>query len=131
MKKRVLPASIAWLAVIVFIINLAAMKFFWYYSISWFDMFMHSLGGFWLGLFFFWLIPVRIVSLKFILQAMGGVLLVGIFWEIFELFTQQYIAGNPFSLPDTISDLFFDLAGGFLALIYSFRKVSPASGNKV
>jgi hypothetical protein len=36
----------------MFVADLAATKFFWYYSISWFDMLMHFSGGLWVGLFF-------------------------------------------------------------------------------
>ena len=39
-------------------------------------------------------------------------------WEVFEIIFNNIIAGNSFDLPDTLSDIFFDLSGGLCAILY-------------
>jgi hypothetical protein len=82
---------------------------------------MHFLGGFWLGLVFIYLFPLQDLSFKSILKISLFLLLVGIGWEVFEIFTKNYITQNPFNALDTISDIFFDLAGGASAIFYCYN----------
>ena len=119
----------------IFTADIMAQKFYWYYSIWWFDMPMHFLGGFWVGLFFFWFfstkyLPIFQLSLekidfKLTWKILLFVLFLGISWEIFEIYVNNYIGKTPFNLLDTISDIFFDLAGGSFALFYVFRRSIP------
>ena len=85
-------------------------------------MSMHFTGGFWLGLAMTWLLYTVDLSPKFVLKIILSVLLFGVLWEIFEILVNNIIAQNPFSLLDTISDIFFDLSGGFCAILYLWRK---------
>ena len=98
------------------------MKFHWYYSLPWFDMLMHFLGGLWLGLAFVWLYPAGTSYLKII----AGVLLVGIFWEIFELIVNNYFPNEPLDWGDTLSDLSFDMLGGGVAVFYLINQKRDA-----
>jgi hypothetical protein len=63
------------------------------------------------------------------------VLILGILWELFEVLTHNYIARDLFNTLDTVSDLFFDLAGGafavFYFLFYLSKKIMPVVANKV
>jgi VanZ family protein len=131
MTRKQLGLLVLSLVFFIFFANLAAMKFFWYYSIGWFDMFMHFLGGFWLGCLLLWLFRVEQMSLQSSFFILGGVLVVGVLWEIFEVFFHQYIAGSPFDLRDTLSDLFFDFAGGLLSLLVFSGKIMPNRGGAV
>lgn len=129
MNKKKLFSRIALLIVFISITNFLAMKFYWYSSIWYFDMFMHFMGGFWLGLgflaLFFYKKPFRVsdFNFSFIFKIILGVLLIGIFWEIFEILVDKTISHNGFNTLDTFSDLFFDLAGGLFAIFYFLKRL--------
>jgi len=90
-------------------------------------MIMHFLGGFWIGLTFFYFFPNTLesqkLSLGLILKIILGVLLIGIAWEIFEFIFNNYFAQNPFNSLDTTSDIFFDIAGGAFAILYFLKRI--------
>ncbi len=98
-------------------------------------MVMHFLGGLWQGIFFLWYFsivcmpflrrPIEGISRKTLWYVLLFVLFVGICWEAGEFLTFNSIGGDPFSITDTISDIFFDLAGGAFAIIYAFKKIMP------
>ncbi len=113
----------------IFLLNYLAMSFYWYSSIWYFDMIMHFLGGIWLGLAFIWLFKIEKISFKLILKIILGVLLISILWEVFEIILDKNITGNSFNTLDTISDISFDLAGGFFAVLYFLRKIMSIKKN--
>lgn len=123
MDRKDLLKRLAYLVFFIFLVNFFANKFYWYYSIWYFDMIMHFLGGFWLGLVYLYFFSPRGSFSKSILQASLFVLLLGLGWEVFEFLVNNYIAQNPFDIIDTTSDIFFDLAGGVLAILYCFKKL--------
>ena len=124
-RKRLLK-HLVFLVFFIFIANLLAQQFYWYFSIWYFDMFMHFLGGFWVGLVFLWFFSRESTSLEPFLQlifkVIFAVLMVGILWEIFEISIDKIIIQNPFNALDTFSDIFFDLTGGLVAVLYFFKK---------
>lgn len=130
MDKRKLLKYIVFLMFVIFLANNIALKFYWYYSISWFDMLMHFLGGLWVGLFFSYIFYDKNPFFKQLLTVILCVLSVGILWEIFEFFIGA-IAHDPFSIRDTTSDIFFDLAGGLFAIFYCLKKTMPAKSSIV
>jgi len=135
MVSKNLFKRILYLILFIFVANYLANKFYLYSSIWYFDMIMHFLGGLWLGLLVIWFLYSEITSsgfsLKLILKILLGVFLIGVFWEIFEIIFNNIIAQSPFNTLDTISDIFFDLAGGTFAVLYCFRKCMIFSKNKV
>jgi len=106
----------------IFLLNYLAMKFYWYSSIWYFDMPMHFLGGFWLGLAILWFFKIKEISSVLILKIILGVLFIGILWEFFEVIVNNYTTQNLFNLLDTLSDLSFDVSGGMFAMLYFFKK---------
>ena len=140
-KKLLRP--LFFLMLLIFTANSLALAFHWYYSIWWFDMLMHFLGGLWEGLFFIWffsspdigeslrLSPEPKNFTRLITKTVLFVLLIGVLWEFFEFFTNNYIGSDPFNILDTVSDIFFDLAGGTFAVLYFFEKTIFSSENKV
>lgn len=86
-------------------------------------MFMHFLGGFWLGLASIYLFSIKENSLKSILKILFIVLLIGIGWEVFEIYIDKFITQNSFDFLDTISDLLFDLLGGLSAILYFKKRI--------
>ena len=51
------------------------------------------------------------------------VFLIGFFWEIFEILVDKSITQDSFNILDTTSDMFFDLAGGGLSIIYFLKRI--------
>jgi hypothetical protein len=133
-RKRVFK-NMAYLIIPLFLVNYIANKFYWYYSIWYFDMIMHFWGGICLGLALVWFLSYKNLSLelnlKLIFKILLGVLLVGVLWEIYEVLFNNIIAQNPFNLLDTISDLFFDLAGGAFIILFFFKIIMFKKENKV
>jgi hypothetical protein len=98
---------------------------------------MHFLGGFLSGLVFIFILSSKSFSHKsyttFILKILLGVLIIGISWEVFEFSANTYFVKNLFLINklDSISDIFFDLAGGMGAIVYYLRRIVFTSENSV
>ena len=134
MSRKKLFRRILYLILFILIINFLANKFYWYSSIWYFDMLMHFLGGFWVGLAYFYLFSTKGKPFDFTqttYTAIIAVLLVGLSWEIFEFLVDKTIAQNGFNFLDTTSDLLFDLAGGGTAVFYFFKRIMLSRENKV
>jgi len=86
-------------------------------------MLMHFLGGFWLGLAFFWFFGKTEIKINIIFKIMFFTLLSILFWEIFEISVDKIITKNSFNLIDTLSDLSFGLAGVLLAVFYLEKRI--------
>ncbi|KKQ07014.1 MAG: hypothetical protein US18_C0027G0007 [Parcubacteria group bacterium GW2011_GWB1_36_5] len=122
-----------WLVSLIFFILLVhslALKFYWYFTIWWLDMFVHFLGGFWIGLVALWFFSKKFKFLTeskafigIILKILFFVLLVGIGWEVFEILVNDVIAKDSFDYLDILSDLFFDLVGGAFVTLFFFKKI--------
>jgi len=128
-RKHLLP--IVLLMFFMFFTHKGAEKFYWYNSVSYFDMIMHFLGGLWLGLFFTYVYSINKINLGQITIILSSVLLIGLSWEVFEFIVNNVIAKTPFDLLDTISDIFWDLMGGFISILYFLKKVMPVSKNNM
>lgn len=122
MDRKKLFIRLTLLILCIFVLNFIATKLYWYSSIWWFDMPMHFLGGFWLGLALLWLFPIDEPALKKVFKIALGVLVIGFAWELFEIVVNNIFAQNPFDLIDTTSDIFFDISGGFASTIYILYK---------
>ena len=131
MDRKKLSIRLVSLIVFFFLINSLANYFYWFYSIWWFDMPMHFLGGFWWGLVFVWFYRVEEISPASIFGIILSVLFVGVLWEIFEFFFYNFIAQNSFNILDTISDVCLDLAGAFFALMYFKLRMDPVRSPSV
>lgn len=123
MNRGKLLRHIVFLMFFIFFLYVANFKFHWDYSISWFDELMHLLAGFWIGLFFIYFFSRKNPASSSILTVLFWVLFVGILWEFFEYFL-IVISHDSFNLVDTLSDILFDLAGGYLALIFCYNRTN-------
>ncbi len=131
MDRKRLFKILAYLIILIFLVNYVAVKLYWYNSIWYFDMIMHFLGGFWLSLALLWLFFKKDLSLKLIFKIFLGVLLIGVLWEVYEILVNNTFAQNPFNTLDTISDIFFDLSGGVFAILYFLKRTMLLKENKV
>jgi len=126
MDSKKLFKRLTILILFIFVINFFADKFYWYYSIWWFDMPMHFLGGFFVGLVLIWFLSYKNfspeLSFDLFFKIFLGILLIGIGWEIFEILFNNIIAQNSFNILDTVSDICFDASGGLYAILYIWKK---------
>lgn len=122
MNREKLLKHLVSLMFFVFLLDFLAKQFHWYFSVWYFDMLMHFLGGFWVALFFLYVFYDRNPFLKKLLVVILGVLFIGILWEFFEIYL-NVISGEFFSISDTLSDIFFDLSGGLCAILYIWKRL--------
>jgi uncharacterized membrane protein YjdF len=95
-----------------------------YFSVWWWDIPTHFLGGVWVGLCAGWLFALNKKKIT-VAQCAFFALAVGAGWEVFE--HMEAVAGNIF-MPywvDTTKDLIIDTLGGMLAgfLMLRIQKV--------
>ncbi|MBP6866324.1 MAG: hypothetical protein KBC12_02145 [Candidatus Pacebacteria bacterium] len=132
MDKRKLFNRQALLVAIIALVNYGAIKFHWYYSLWWFDMPMHFLGGMWVAMLLAWYLSDDRFSTDSVGRVILGAFIVGLSWEVFELLLNEQFVQNAYDLPDTLSDIFFDLSGAFTAVFYVALRIMniPESGLK-
>ena len=75
------------------------------------------------------------LSTKLIYQIILSVLFIGVSWELYEILVNNIIFQIPFNILDTISDIFFDSAGGTFAVFYFFfyflKNITQNNENKI
>ena len=131
MARKKLLIHIIVLMFFIFLTDKAAGKFYWYNSIWYFDMIMHFLGGVWVGLFFIYTLSVDEASLKSLWRVVLLTLLIGVSWEVYEFVVNNMIGRVPFDILDTLSDIFWDVAGGLVSLFYFSKIIMMVRGNKI
>ena len=131
MVRKKLLAHIIALMLFLFLMDKGANKFYWYNLIWYFDMIMHFLSGIWVGLFFLYVFNTDHFDLRSFLKIVCMVLLIGVAWEIFEFIVNNVIGRVPFDPIDTLSDIFWDILGGSVAVFYLFKIIMPTSENKI
>ena len=116
------------LIAVIATLHISAINLYLYWSIWWFDMMMHFLGGLWISLSLLWFLflsgytrtqPGEVI--KVISIAILGAFLIGILWEYFEWSEGISYPQAHFAF-DTISDVVCDLIGGFVGGFIFFRK---------
>lgn len=103
----------------------------WYLTLSWIDIVLHTIGGAWVALAFFYVqqryaraLPDTVPRWFFLVQAVGFVMLVGVMWEWFEYGFDIFFAEEKadwraqLGLPDTMGDLLADFVGGVCVAMY-------------
>lgn len=131
MHNPKLTKRLAFLIFFIFSLNFLANKFYWYSSISYFDMIMHFLGGFWVGLLALYIFEPSRIYFKSIFHVLLLVFFIGVGWEVFEIFVDKVVTQNSFNLTDTLSDMFFDLLGGVFAIFYFIKRIIFKEANTV
>ena len=115
----------ATVAIGTFILNTIGMWLSLYSILWWYDMPMHFLGGLFTCLLIISIL-LRIKKVKnlpvFYIAIISFVLtlLIGLIWEGYEIFWDIF-AGKKHIFIDSLSDIFFDLAGGVEAVFIYLR----------
>jgi len=114
------------LIAIIAILHLTAYVFFWYWTLWWFDILMHFLGGVWVGLSALWFFYLSgyVVRPKtdfktMFLFVLASIIAIGVLWEIFEFAVGAYDKAN-YAL-DTTIDLTMDIIGSMIGLFIFMR----------
>jgi hypothetical protein len=103
--------------------HIIALQFFLYWKYNWFDIPMHFLGGVCVALGF-GILPFFRIRLKeaydTLLTYVAVVLVVGLFWEVFEIVGGVNVIDEYF-VGDTLIDLLMDILGGMLGYVLVHR----------
>lgn len=109
---------------LILVLHGIALHYYLYWTMWWYDIMMHFLGGVWVGLFAVWLwfrsgyfrqsaeTPRSLLRVTII-----SVLGIGLLWEVYEYLYHIVFAleFQPHYLEDTQLDLVLDIAGGCAA----------------
>ena len=122
--KLILIPEIVVFGALVYILDYYAKIHSFYFSIWWFDIMMHFLGGLLAALVF-----IRVLYVgnwfgydfrkhtTFFINILGAVLVVGLAWELFEVFAGMTEI-TALDIRDTIEDLIMDTLGAIVACGY-------------
>jgi hypothetical protein len=128
MLKKPLLLELLFLTILVAVLHITALELYLYWTVSWFDILMHFIGGAVIGVattfVFFtsgyikypndhWVVVLSVT--------LGAVLIVGLAWELWEVFVGFTDVVN--DVNDTIVDLIMDLLGGSVAYLYSKKAI--------
>lgn len=114
-----------WTLVAVGFLNFVADKLYLHWSLWWIDIILHFLGGFCVALFVLWFATAKSnlqnwSNRKILLTALFSAILVGIVWEIYELyFGLTFLSDGMSYFADTSKDLTMDLVGGIFGFFYT------------
>ena len=122
MLQTPLFKTLFFLIVIVGFLNLLAVKFYFYWSIWWFDMMMHFLGGAWIAVVALWFFyfsghfKTKIKTSRAVFIAITSAIIIGVLWEVYELIIGLTLW--PEDSFDTITDVVMDTLGAMFSYMY-------------
>jgi hypothetical protein len=128
--KLILWKESIMIGLVVLVLHVLALKFYLYWTVMWFDIPMHFLGGFLIGLIVIAIIKRVQLALQksdeilnkwlLFISVILAVLVVGLTWELWELFVG--FTDVLLDKADTVMDVVMDLIGGFTAILYYYFK---------
>lgn len=118
MSDRRLLYAVALLIASIAVIHIASLQWYLYWQFVWLDVPVHFLGGVWIALFVIWVLG-RIGRSPGLLEIVVWVALVGVAWELFELWGGIPMEDN-FAF-DTALDLLMDLIGACVGFAWARR----------
>jgi len=112
------------LSVLIAVLHYAALHLFLYWTVGWFDILMHFLGGFLVAIFTIFILysygnfeELKKHKIFLFSLIIGATLVVGLTWELWEIFVG--FTNTLKDLNDTIIDVIMDTIGGLSAIYYS------------
>ena len=105
------------------ILHLAAVNFYFYWTVWWYDIFMHVLGGFIGALIFVSFLPEahQTKPIVFFVSVFAAIF-IGIVWELYELTIGVTFTDEGKYLYDTFTDILDDIVGGLIAYLVLYPK---------
>ena len=129
MRPLIIPALFLIALSVLLLVDVLARAFFLYWRLPLLDVPMHLLGGVVVALGMHSLRVFRLPlprPLFTLAPTLAAVLIVGLVWESFELFTGTRFVVEARATLDTATDLIFDVVGGALGFFIATR----LSGNE-
>jgi len=127
LKKKLLLISILTILFIA-IFHYFALKNSWYWTFRWLDIPVHIVGGFWVSLTVLWIClkikhidSINGYKKKALIAMLSSVLIVAIFWEIFELISGVTSLHSIGYWQDSLSDISNSFVGGIIAFLYFIK----------
>ena len=102
------------LSLLLAILNLLALAFYFYWTLSWYDYLMHFLGGLTLGVVMIAVLRIESHSTRGFIILFLSVMVMGGVWEVVEYMADLTDSTEPYAI-DTIKDLVMDALGGGVA----------------
>ncbi|MBI5134321.1 MAG: hypothetical protein HZA81_02980 [Candidatus Taylorbacteria bacterium] len=98
-----------------------------YWTLGWYDVMMHFLGGVWTALFLLWVsrtnLGAWLFSLTTLRSLVVGVIAVGVAWELYEIaFGFTFVTDSEYPL-DTSIDLVMDTLGAIAVFLVYRRSI--------
>ena len=124
--KSPLFASAFFALLLVGVTNLVGIFFHLFYTINWFDMGMHFLGGFFVAVSTLAILTRHTSNFSYgqlLAWGLVSACILGILWELFELYFHITSLQSPSYIGDNGMDLTMDVFGGLLAVLYSYFKI--------
>jgi uncharacterized membrane protein YjdF len=109
------------LALIVLVLHLIGIKLYLYWTVWWFDILTHTLGGVLIALLAE-LVLRRYGFRTTTLNILAIVFVIGIGWEVFEFMKGISVTTPGTYAQDTLLDLVCDLIGGYLGILFIRNK---------
>lgn len=102
-----------------------SMQYSWYWIYKWIDVPIHFLGGFWFSLTSLW-ISLKVKHIdnilgykkKALFVMLISVLIIAVFWELFELIFNITSIHSIGYWQDSLSDILNGFLGGMIAFLY-------------
>jgi len=121
--KQPLFRFIFGLIALIAILHILAIEFYLYWTLWWFDVLIHFLGGLWIGLSVLWFVFLSGYVTRFQLQytnalilTLLSIIIVAVGWEVFEFFVESPLEEN--YMFDTITDLIMGTFGALSGYAY-------------
>jgi hypothetical protein len=102
-------------------LNFLGGKLYLYWTVIWFDMLVHFLGGLFIALFFFSMLSLLKSQLRYGEKVILGIvftLLVGLVWEYHELIIGVTDLADAAYWPDTGMDIVMDTLGSLVGVLF-------------
>jgi hypothetical protein len=117
------------LIIVIASLHITALSQEYYWTIWWYDVMMHFLGGTWTALFILWIAHIiprpGVLRLANPLSLVFLVIMVGIVWELYELLFELTTVSDPGYVLDTVKDFCMDTLGAVLvAVSWARQKIS-------
>ena len=115
----------------ILILHLAGIYGRFYWTVPYYDILLHFLGGFWLALMAAYLLD-RYVKKNFfqnhkfteIIFLVGVTMIIGFWWEVYELLSDLYVFDKPNLLQGGVMDMLGDLTADFFgAIVYAITRL--------
>jgi hypothetical protein len=115
-------------SILIAVLHYISLEYFLYWTVYWFDIMMHFLGGFLISIFSIFILysysdfeNLKKHKIFLITLIMGTTLSVGLGWELWEVFVG--FTDTVKDLNDTIIDIIMDMIGSVFAIYYARKEI--------